>query len=465
MAGYGLDTFSASGATTGKLVNRWRTPFDWTRETPKALLAKENALAFLAIVPLTLFVFVRASKRTLIRIMVPLLLASTLYLFSRSLVIGLPGKTTVAMELMNNPYLSATSAERLATTLYTWGRYFCLLIVPHPLTHDYYPKHISLLDVGDVRFIGSLLAVLLMAGFALAKIRTRSVPAFALAFFFLSFSPQSNLFINVGTFMNERFMFAPSLGFALLVAWGVGEACQRFPVLAQRRAVPLALILILSAYSWKTFTRNFAWRDTYTVFMTDVLVSTNSAHSNLGAGKALVQSVTAETPLSEKKRRLERAESYLRKALEIHPRYIDGWVWLGYVQRERGSYREARESLENALRLDRGNTEAIQYLAYDACTFLVQGKAEQSIECFETLTQYVPWNEDFFFLLAKAYEMAGRAEKSAVILEGFAKDHPGDRRPYDRLSELYKRLGDRDRARAYSEKADLLSPASASAPK
>ena len=51
--------------------------------------------------------------------------------------------------LLNNPFIYSTKAEEIATVFFTWLLYFKLLIFPHPLTHDYYPKQIPILNFSD----------------------------------------------------------------------------------------------------------------------------------------------------------------------------------------------------------------------------------------------------------------------------------------------------------------------------
>jgi hypothetical protein len=59
---------------------------------------------------------------------------------------------TASNELMNNPFLKVQNgvytafdfSEKMGTVFYTLGKYIILLIAPHPLTHDYYPKHIEM---------------------------------------------------------------------------------------------------------------------------------------------------------------------------------------------------------------------------------------------------------------------------------------------------------------------------------
>ena len=109
-----------------------------------ALLAKENAITFIAIIPMTFFFFTNHSLKRILATTAPLLITAIVYIFIRYSVIGYlldSGKEVTG--LMNNPFLGATQGETLATITYTLAHYIKLLFFPHPLTHDYYPYQIS----------------------------------------------------------------------------------------------------------------------------------------------------------------------------------------------------------------------------------------------------------------------------------------------------------------------------------
>ena len=94
-----------------------------------ALLAKENALTFLAIIPLTLYFFKNASIKQLGSVLVPLLVASIAYLVIRYQVIGyfLSPNGKEITDIMNNPFYGLGGAEKMATVFYTLGLYLKLL--------------------------------------------------------------------------------------------------------------------------------------------------------------------------------------------------------------------------------------------------------------------------------------------------------------------------------------------------
>ncbi|HZG00987.1 MAG TPA: hypothetical protein VEY71_08290, partial [Chitinophagales bacterium] len=100
-----------------------------------ALLAKENGLAFVAIIPLTLFVFTRRSLVQIFNYTLPFVLIVAGYVVLRISLIGFESGTVT--ELMDNPYLLASTDEKYATIAVVFLHYLRLLFFPHPLTYDY----------------------------------------------------------------------------------------------------------------------------------------------------------------------------------------------------------------------------------------------------------------------------------------------------------------------------------------
>jgi len=183
-----------------------------------ALLSKEIAITFVVTIPLAIYFFSEQRLKNILTVTVPLILSSILYLIIRHAVLGSP-TVKIADELMNNPFLYASTAEKFATIFYTWGLYLKLLFFPHPLTYDYYPFHISIINWLDLRAIISLIIYLFLGLYALFGIKKKNIISFGILFYLISFSPVSNFFFPIGVFMNERFLFVASLGFTIIVAY------------------------------------------------------------------------------------------------------------------------------------------------------------------------------------------------------------------------------------------------------
>jgi len=293
-----------------------------------ALLAKENAITFVAIIPLTFYFFTDFELKHFRVVCIPLLVATLVYVGVRYWVMGYFLNTGMNVTgLMNNPFLGATVAEKFATIFYTLGLYAKLMFFPRPLTHDYYPYHIPIIGWDDPRSWASLMLYMVMIGYAVSSFREKNIVSFSILYFLCTLSIVSNLLIPVGTFMNERFVYMPSVGFCLLLGYIITRllADTWFRNLQWGRRVSLVLLaVIVSGYGFKTITRVPAWKNTMSLNRAAVSVSTGSARANCFMGVALYTEAAAiKEDLARKLSKYEEAEYYIDKALSIYPSYPD----------------------------------------------------------------------------------------------------------------------------------------------
>lgn len=293
-----------------------------------ALMSKENAIAFVAIIPVAGWFFYKPQKTALFISSLSLILPAILFLIIRGAVIG-QTSSQLPDELMNNPFLAATPMEKIATVLYTWFVYFKLLIFPHPLTYDYYPYHIRLVDFSN-GWVLLLIASLLFLGIMFIKgLKSRSILSFCILGFFASFILVSNLLFPVGTFMNERFVFMPSVFWLLALV-----SVIYLWIDTSKKTLPGTLAIVLALYVFlffpiKIIARNRAWANDFTLFTTDVKTSSNSAKSNCSAGGKLWEEAKQTPDKNKRDSYYAQSEVYLRKAVTIYPQYSDAWLLLG----------------------------------------------------------------------------------------------------------------------------------------
>lgn len=300
------------------------------------LLSKEIAIAFLAIIPLTAYYFTQTKLKNIFKTMLPLLFAAIIFLLIRGNVLGFSlHKQDIAKEIMNNPFLYASFSEKMATIFYTLWMYIKLLFFPHPLTYDYYPHQIPIINWTNP---GAFLPLILYISLGLYAVyglfRKKDVISYSIWFYLLPLSVVSNIFFPVGTFMNERFVFISSIGFCIFIAWilcfGITKIVKNKQI--YNYSLKFILITMLSLYSLKTISRNKAWENDLVLFTTDVKTSKNSAKSNCSAGGKILEE--AQKPLNKANKQVHdslclEAIKYLERSLEIYPQYVDALNLLG----------------------------------------------------------------------------------------------------------------------------------------
>lgn len=284
------------------------------------LLAKENTLTFMAIIPFGIYLFRKGedvNKKLLITTLA-LLITSVAYLILRYSVIGFLINDAPSNDIMNNSFAGLTGTEKYATIFYTLFEYLKLNIFPYPLTHDYYPYHIPISGFGDLKVILALLLHFLLIAVMFYFWRKDRVVSFAIGYYFATMSIVSNLVISIGTFMNERFAFAASLASCLLI---VHLILKFLP----NKSIAKGIIgVIILAYATLSFLRVPAWESELTLNTAAIKVSKNSARSNSFMATALFNEFKQTTDRTQKKALLDQAQPYAQKSVEIYPNYYNG---------------------------------------------------------------------------------------------------------------------------------------------
>lgn len=288
------------------------------------LLSKENAITFLAVIPLTVYVFSNATSSLNFKISIPLIIATVLYLIIRYKVIGyFLSNGEKITDLMNNPFAEMNFGEKMATIFYTLLIYLKLQIFPHPLTHDYYPYAIPKMSWTNLWSILSLLIHVGLGIFALQNIKKKTVIAYSILFYLFTISIVSNIVFPVGTFMNERFVFISSIGFVLVIAWFL---VNYLPGLKSGTLKTLSYVLLIAmvvGFSAKTIARVPAWKDKLSLNTAAIKYSYNSARANCFMATALFEEFqkVKDNPAKQKEM-LKDINMYINRSLEIYPDYF-----------------------------------------------------------------------------------------------------------------------------------------------
>jgi hypothetical protein len=309
------------------------------------LLAKENAATFLAVIPLTLYMFTRLPGGRIGTVVLVLLAAPLLYLLIRYNALGyMVHQTSTPQDLLLNPFAGMTVPEKYATIFLTLGWYLKLLLIPHPLTHDYYPYHVPKISWADWRAIGSLAVYAFLGIWAVLQLRKARkqdagstagaslVPAWSILYFILTISVVSNLFVGTSTFMNERYAYMPSVAFAVLAGWFIARKLPEWMGQAPDRPYLAGLILVAimaALFALRVWTRLPDWGGNGRGLVESAIrAAPESYRANYYYAAMLyqeqylkIQDATEPAAAAERKGLVEAMEKHVDRALEIYPDY------------------------------------------------------------------------------------------------------------------------------------------------
>jgi tetratricopeptide (TPR) repeat protein len=168
---------------------------------------------------------------------------------------------------VDNPLFRTDFLTARWTALKVVGLDLWLLLVPITLSSDRSQVLISAISDSwvwlSLLVIGALLAVAILR-------RTKDRVLFwCVGFLAIALLPTSNLIVLIGSAMAERFLYLPSIAFAILVAAMVYR-------LKNEQHARIVLIAIVALYAVRTLTRNPAWNDNISLATTDIPTSPRS---------------------------------------------------------------------------------------------------------------------------------------------------------------------------------------------
>ncbi len=383
-----------------------------------ALLSKEMAVTFLAVVPLMLYVFYKPlGVKKILTYTAPYAGVLVLYMIIRSSILD-SIVIDEEMTILNNA-LAATDDPivRLTSAIVIFGKYLGLLFFPHPLSFDYSFNQIPLASIGDWRF---LLVVVVFAGlivFAIFDVlKKKGYIGFGILYFFITMSVVANIVTLIGAVLGERFLFTPSVGFVIALPIAVAALLKvDLTIDIQKQKVFLGIFaVVLVLFGFKTMDRNVDWQNNSTLFAADVESAPNStrAHSSLGANFLNIAENSPDPQV--------RAENFqkgikpLQRAVEILPSNSDAWYNMGVCYNGLGQAGPALKAFLKATEHGPGFANAWNNAGV---IYFQQQQYDQAITYFEKAAQLQPNNADALGNIGAIYHNQGDLQKAVTYYD------------------------------------------------
>ena len=232
----------------------------------------------------------------------------------------------------DNPAVGLPTPYRQLHWLYLVFVNAWLLLCPAFLCADWTMGTIPpLSSLTDPRHLATMACLLGLAGLGLYSVTSSSRRAktvlFALSLIVFPFLPASNLFFPVGFVVAERVLYLPSMGFCLLVGYGVwllGHRCRGLAV--------LCLLFLLTGHALKTVLRNSDWTNDRSLFKAAVRINPGNGklYNNLGHDY-------------EKDENFTFAEKLFRRASVVQADDVGAFINLGRMLKQLKRLQEAEE--------------------------------------------------------------------------------------------------------------------------
>ena len=384
-----------------------------------ALLSKEAA-ATLPIVVMVLDFTLRGERTSArLRRWLPYFAILFLYMILRFFMLG---------KLSQRPFWGESLFQTWLTIPKIILDYISVLFWPLGLCVDRQIRTVS--SVADPGFIsGAFLTAALFALVAVSFRKSRKVSFFA-SWFIITLAPFLNI-IPINILVAERFLYIPSVGIYFLFSLAL------YRLLGQVKHIFfLTVLLLIVPLSTLTINRNLQWKDSYTLFESDIKSQPRNArlHNSL----AVEYMVNGETV---------KAERQFKKAMLLDGEFIYNYINLGKFYFEQGRLGEAEEVVRKGLAIDAEEPELLNTMAV---LYVKKGDYNNAESMLNTAIEENPGFFGTYLNMGRLLEEKGSYEAALIFymdsLSSFDSDYEKGMFWF-RIAGIYERQGKESVAR------------------
>jgi protein O-mannosyl-transferase len=436
-----------------------------------SFLTKQSAISFALIIPLVLwFMYIKAEPfkqliknnvRLIVSVVCLFILAYVIY--KLPLWIFPPDK--IELLSFENPLrFEHSTIAKLSLAAYSLLIDLKLLFIPHPLVFYYGQFTIPDVHITDFLVIFSLLLHATILFLTIKYLRKKTVLVFGVLFYYLGILPFCNYFTEINGIVAERFLFAPSIGFAIAFTYLIFILTKNkiditsFKPLS--KSLKYLIIFVVIVFSIKSIARNTSWKDSETLYRNDIQYLGKSVKANDILAQELMDKIVRELPLKKPlvqlKPTLDSIILFYNQSLSLFPNnpkamnnvaniYLNFYNQpdkaLGYIQR---AYTFRKNSFEISFNL----AQCYEMLKQDTNAAIWYNKANKIDPSFSKT----------WFNLINIYYKIGMPDSAKITCETMLKYDTTTEIPYVGLGYYHILKKDTIRAVKYWEKAFKKNP-------
>lgn len=432
-----------------------------------SLLSKISGIPFIVLIPAMMFIKGSSLKKAGA---VAGSLATVTVLYYAALLTLLPGLAR-PYEYVETPlpYLHDFSIQ-LGTAFYSLLYYIKLLAAPYQFSFYYGINYIELQSFGSVWPSVSFVVHLGIAVAAVFTFTRNRIVSFMLFFYLAQISMASNLVLPMPGIVGERVLFIASLPFCVLLAWAVNRLLNHttevtivskdkkqkdnsslvLPLTVTKSQLAV-ILLILVFYSYNTMARNTAWKDTITLFETDMPHLEKSAKANYMMAKEIRRMYRTDKELNQAALDSQAAKAvrYYNQAIAAYPKYAIAMEELAMIYAiELNNSSMAIPLFERAFGADSTLWRSASNLGK---AYQMSGDTATAISWYEKSVKAKPDNARALVELGKLYYLKGEKKKALATNDSLLLYNPNSHLPYYNYAIYYMLEGDTTNAVKYFE--------------
>ena len=435
-------------------------------------LSKITAIVFVPIIPLTIYYFREVKGWSLFLIFSLAFMGPLLYLIlSKWLIAGTDSGLIRVFQYYENPLIEHSFLEKIPAAAYILLYLGGLLIFPYPLSFYYGYDAVKIASWSNWEVYPAIVLYLAFFVFAIMLFKRKHIVSFLIFFYLFAVFPFSNLMIPAPGIVAERFLFAASIPFCVMIGYLIIKLSK------QKICVSVALLLILTGAIW-TLHRNTHWKNVLTLMERDIEFLGRSYKANsLYAAKlynnffekkderlvdksikhykqalSIYQnSYTAHNNVGviylNHKREFEQSIHHFQEAIAIDSMTIDARLNLATAYKRMGKHQEVIETMDDLLVIEDSSVEIfINYIEY----LNEHGFHHKALDISQQMKVKYPKKPESHLKLGDSYGYMNNIEEAIHSYENYYK-LTEDKEMAGHLSRLYYQIDDPKKGEKYEK--------------
>lgn len=349
-----------------------------------SLLSKPSSITYFAIIPFTLYYFTDIKWKGIGSVALAFVGFVLLVRIAVPLVIDLDGEVISRNAMFfENPlyHEKGTFISRIPTAFYTVLLYTKLLVVPHPLVFYYGFDYVPIAGWNDIQSWIAILSLVSGTGYALYKMRSKTIVSFGILYFLITISMFSNLIKPAPGIIAERFVYLPSLGFCIVAAYGLFHLINKKDYSFEKNKVIFSTLIVMFTIAFvRVVVRNQDWNDQLTLVGKDIQYLEKSVKANTMYADLLFIEYNSTSDREKKLVIAEKAIKHYNQAIRTYPDHKDAINNLGVLYLNIGLYQAAIQNMKKAIEL--GATDSENYFNLGA-VYEMNGNKPEAIQCYQ----------------------------------------------------------------------------------
>lgn len=220
----------------------------------------------------------------------PILLLTLIWFIIRYFVIHNNGPILPNTYIDNSLYACESFFSQKSTAFSLFARYYLKAFIPYQLSYDYSFSHFPIIKGFSIIALSGFL-LFISSFFVIYKyMRKNRLIVFSFCFLLFPLLIVSNVLFLIGSTFADRFLYIPTVGSCLLIAYFVFQIIQNYFKNEKYYSIVFVIVICLISFKFMeiTFFRNPDWEDNKRLFIKDVATVPNSSRAQYNYGVTML---------------------------------------------------------------------------------------------------------------------------------------------------------------------------------